>query len=654
MDRFLTHFLDMSLVGSAVILVVLFARLVMGRMPKIFSYCLWAVVLLRLLCPAGISLPIPSAPALPSFSEQYTLTEVEVPLPAAGKAAIDGLIYATNADPDTFMVQIPQPSLPDAVVTCSPWETWVLWGQYIWVCGAITVAAISLWRYLQLRRRIREAVQLEGNVFLVDGIAAPFVSGLLRPRIYLPSDLQEEEQTYIILHERHHIRRLDPLWKLLGFGALCLHWFNPLVWLAFALATQDMEMSCDEAVAKQLSAESRADYAQSLLRFSAGSLSNLTPAFSQNCISKRIRNLGRWKQPKRALSLLTALFCLLLTVGCALDPVNVSTTTQPQSDSIQDQGVQLLFDIEDDSFDGTTDEYFQLPEFPNLQFIRSGGGIYILRGDQWDRLLHGHQLYIADLNGDGKREFLATMASGSGIIDYRIYVYDVADDMLYCMQQRMVNDFDMTIENGKLVVQRRAYKGKPYHDPTVDKGTLRIENRRLYYISGDQKVPGVVESIRFDPDFLRQAASGIQDYISRGMYFTVYYNDATNYYLDRHMDAIHPAMLEQEESHFWLDSALMQDKDVLQYLELLCRVTYPYHVYGLPDRYVYLDPENPAQLFICTELRDTGFDDIRAYYEALVAGNCQPHPDTYVMRLDEQAICRWGESENLYDALRIS
>ena len=163
-----------------------------------------------------------------------------------------------------------------------------------------------------------------------------------------------------------------------------------------------------------------------------------------------------------------------------------------------------------------------------------------------------------------------------------------------------------------------------------------------------------MESTRFDMAFLTQATSNIQRDISRGMYFTIYYNDATNYYLDRHMDTIRPAMLEQEEHHFWLDSALIQDKDVLQYLELICRVTYPYHIYGLPDRYMYLDPENPAQLFLCTELRDTGFDDIRAYYEALVTGTCQPHPDTYVMRLDEHAIYRWGESENLYDALRIS
>lgn len=363
---------------------------------------------------------------------------------------------------------------------------------------------------------------------------------------------------------------------------------------------------------------------------------------------------GQSRSCKGALSLITALCCLLLTVGCALDPVSVTTTTQPQGNSIQDQGVQLLYNIDDDSFNDIKEEYFQLPEYPGLQFLRSGASIYVQRDNQWDDLLHGYQLYIADLNGDGKREFLGTQVSGSGIIDYRIYVYDVADDMLYCMHQRFLYDFGITIEDGKLVVQRRAHLAGSYQAPTADEGTLRIEDRRLYYISRDQKVPGVVESTHFDPAFLSQFASGIQDYISRGMHFYIYYNDATNYYLDRHMDAIRPAMLEQEEQRFWLDSALVQDKDVLQYLELINQIMSPYRYFGFPDRYVYLDPENPAQLFICSQLRDTGFDDIRAYYEALVTGSCQPHPDTYVMRLDEHAIYRWGESENLYDALRIS
>lgn len=114
------------------------------------------------------------------------------------------------------------------------------------------MAGYGVVSYLGVRRKLRVMIPLRDNIFLADDIRSPFVIGLFRPRIYLPCGLGDKEQEYIVLHERHHIRRCDHIAKALAFIALCIHWFNPLVWLAFGLFGKDMEMSCDEAVIRKL------------------------------------------------------------------------------------------------------------------------------------------------------------------------------------------------------------------------------------------------------------------------------------------------------------------------------------------------------------------------------------------------------------------
>ena len=124
--------------------------------------------------------------------------------------------------------------------------------------------------YIRLRRKLITASLLRDNIYLADEIAFPFVMGLLRPKIYLPSSMAEQEQPYILMHEQHHIRRRDPVIKALAFLALCIHWFNPLVWVAFIMAGKDMEMSCDEAVVRKMGTGILADYTASLLSLATG------------------------------------------------------------------------------------------------------------------------------------------------------------------------------------------------------------------------------------------------------------------------------------------------------------------------------------------------------------------------------------------------
>ncbi|MCD8343167.1 MAG: M56 family metallopeptidase [Oscillospiraceae bacterium] len=247
---FLPKLLNMSLTAGVVIVVVLLLRLPLRRAPKIISYALWGVVLFRLLCPVSLT----SAVSL------FSLLDA----PAADSGA---LLSRIEYVPDNIVhteypaVALPVPALGEAVsaalpqgeeqLAADPLAAPMTIATYLWLAGVTAMAVYAAVSYIRLRRALTAASPLRDNIYLTDGIASAFVLGLFRPRIYLPSSLDAREQPYIIAHERCHIRRGDHIIKALAFAALCVHWFNPLVWLAFILSVRDMEMSCDEAVIRK-------------------------------------------------------------------------------------------------------------------------------------------------------------------------------------------------------------------------------------------------------------------------------------------------------------------------------------------------------------------------------------------------------------------
>lgn len=326
--------------------------------------------------------------------------------------------------------------------------------------------------------------------------------------------------------------------------------------------------------------------------------------------------------------------------------------------STQAPDPELIFDIDAGTHTpGEGEVAFVLSEFGNLEFMRDGAQYHVKRGDRWDWIvMNGRKVIAADLNGDGKRELVSSTSVGSGYIDNRIYVYDIVNDMYYCLERWGEYDFDVVLEDGKLVAQRFSFEGVFEKQKPIDTGELKIQKGQLYYICGDEKVQGVVENVCFNMELLQNKMAEFQDLSS--MWFDVYDNDATRYatqyYIERHRDVLQSAIVEETETRTAFDPKCIQDKDMVQYLMLIGYLSLDNLALGFPTRYVYVDPEKPEQIFICTELRDTKYDDIGAYYEALTAGKCKKHKETYVIRMDEHAIYRWGENENLYDSLRVS
>lgn len=317
MQDLILTILNMSVTASVVILFVLAARLLLKRSPTIFSYALWAVVLFRLLCPVSVTtgfslLGLVDAPV--SETTEYTSTfeylprdTLYSPPPAAHSPAGNTPTGSQNAVSN-------RDQTPGTPIETSPLTA----AAMVWLVGMGAMRVYSALSFIKVRRQLIGSVHLRENIYLADHVDSPFVMGLIRPKIYLPSALSLQEQGYILLHEQHHIRRGDHVFKALAFLALCIHWFNPLVWLAFVLSGKDMEMSCDEAVVKKLGAGIRRDYSASLLSLATGRrmIAGTPLAFGEGDTKRRIKNMLRWKQATPAVILVSALLVILALIFC--------------------------------------------------------------------------------------------------------------------------------------------------------------------------------------------------------------------------------------------------------------------------------------------------------------------------------------------------
>ena len=333
---------NMSVTASAVIVFVLLARLLLKKAPKIFSYALWAVVLFRLICPVSITagfslLGLFDAPAIEATThttavEYIPQKVVHTPTPEV-KLPVPGVNQSVNE-------ALPQ---GDEQTAADPMEASVALATLVWLAGIGVLVVYSVVSLLRLRGRLVGTVPLRDNIYLADYIETPFVMGILRPKIYLPSSLSEQERGYIILHERHHIRRGDHIIKALAFLALCVHWFNPLVWVAFVLSAKDMEMSCDEAVVKKLGDGIRADYSASLLSLAMGRriIAGTPLAFGEGDTKSRIKNLLSWKKPKVWITVTAAVVCVAVVAACAANPQGTPAETPGDTSAMTGQFVSM-------------------------------------------------------------------------------------------------------------------------------------------------------------------------------------------------------------------------------------------------------------------------------------------------------------------------
>lgn len=327
------RFLNMSAAAGILIAVVCLLRLVMKRVPKKYICLLWGIVALRLILPISISSPVsvfnyighPSQSSGQIAYIQYN-GKSEKPmgeLPGLGTNTV-------AADSTAVTEQRPNFYLPTAMG--------------IWAMGMAAMVLYTVLGYWRVRVQVREAIPLDRrNIFICDGISTPFILGVLRPQIYLPSTLDAEQQNSVIAHERAHIARLDHWWKPIGFLLLSVHWFNPLVWVAYALLCRDIEMACDEKVISKMTSEQKQTYSTVLLTCSMPrkAITACPLAFGETSVKQRIKGILNYRKPTAWIAAASLMVCLCAAVLFLTDPVKAEASGESLTVSYGDLSFTL-------------------------------------------------------------------------------------------------------------------------------------------------------------------------------------------------------------------------------------------------------------------------------------------------------------------------
>lgn len=310
MEAVFLKILNMSITAGWLVLAVLVLRLIFKKAPKALSVLMWALVGIRLICPFSIESALSLIPSAQTVPEQI-LTE-QTPAIQSGVPVFNNAVNPV----------IGEALEATASAAVTPVRSITRIAALIWLVGVGLMLAYAAFSYLRIRKRVREAVPVAGKLWLCDHIQGPFILGILRPRIYLPSDLDAADLEYVVVHENAHLKRRDHWWKPLGFLLLAVHWFNPLLWLGYILLCRDIEAACDEAVIHKLGADAKKPYSEALIQCSVSrrSLAACPLAFGEVGVKQRIKSVLSYKKPALWIILAAVTACIALAVGFLTDP----------------------------------------------------------------------------------------------------------------------------------------------------------------------------------------------------------------------------------------------------------------------------------------------------------------------------------------------
>ena len=311
MNELFLKIINMSISASWLILAVLILRLVLKKAPKWVNVLLWGIVAVRLICPLSFE----SALSLIPSSETIPL-DIEM----AAKPTIDSGVPAINSVVNPVLSSFVPPQ--HVLTSANPLQIWIPILNIIWLIGVgalLLYTAVSYWR---LCRKVDTAVRYKGNIFQSENVSSPFVLGIIKPRIYLPFNMNGQDLEHVVAHEQAHIRRKDHWWKPLGFLLLTIHWFNPLMWLAYVLLCRDIELACDEKVIKELGNEQRADYMQALVACSVNRrmIAACPLAFGEVGVKERVKSVMNYKKPAFWVIIIAVIICLDVAVCFLTNP----------------------------------------------------------------------------------------------------------------------------------------------------------------------------------------------------------------------------------------------------------------------------------------------------------------------------------------------
>jgi len=410
--------LNLSISASWLVLVVLALRLVLKRAPKWVNVLLWGMVALRLMLPFSIESALSLIPSAETLSSEVVRFD-PAPTITSGVTIIDN---AVNPSLSESFAAAPLASV-------NPLYVWTYLAGWVWLIGLAAMLAYALVSYLRLRRRVSASIPLRENIYVCDEVPSPFILGIVRPRIYLPSALDEAQRGSVLSHERAHLARRDHWWKPLGYALLAVYWFNPLLWLAYTLLCRDIELACDERVLRGMDAGQVKDYSSALLACSVPRrmLAACPLAFGEVGVGARVKNALRYKKPAFWAVAASVAVCVVVAV-CFL--------TNPRTDT--DAAGLVGFHREQVTYADVTDESGAQPSsvqltaeetdavyalLDTLQYKRLGAAsgmqdcyarLYFISaaGDRCEVMLSEREMLVNPIT-DGRKARLYELRSGS-------------------------------------------------------------------------------------------------------------------------------------------------------------------------------------------------------------------------------------------------
>ena len=464
MNELFLKIINMSISASWLVLVVLILRFVLKKAPKWVNILLWGIVAIRLICPfsfeSALSL-IPSAETFPekvisgpSFDVQTGITPVDNRInDYLGDRYFEGVTVPANNGNNIMTIL-----------------------TIVWTIGILLLVAYTVISYWRLRRKVDTAVRYKDNIFQSENVKSPFVLGIIKPRIYLPFNMNGQDLEHVVAHEQAHIHRKDHWWKPFGFLLLTIHWFNPLVWLAYVLLFRDIELACDEKVIKELGNEQRADYTQALVACSVNRrmIAACPLAFGEVGVKDRVKSVMNYKKPAFWGVVLAVIVCVFVAVCFLTNPVTKNNGT----DGTVTEWFDYLETPDEMVWDGRLE--INLPEFPGVTFRWYPEKMEAVTEEGIVPLFHGMPIwntYFCDLTGDRIPDLCSTYTFGSGIIDSRIIIYDYANGASYELSDRGYFDFTLRFNeaDGYLYVDKTKYNT----DELVETGRLVFKNNSI-------------------------------------------------------------------------------------------------------------------------------------------------------------------------------
>lgn len=314
MEALFLKLINMSVTASWLVLAVVILRALLKKAPKAITVFLWALVGIRLVCPFSfesvLSL-IPSAKTVPEAVLTGPSFEVDT-----GISAVDSRVNGYLGDRYYEGVTVPAGNGMTVMGVLS----------VIWLVGITAMLIYTVISYLKIHRKVREAVPYNENIWVCDRIAAPFILGVFRPKIYLPSDIDKQDAEYVIAHEKAHLKRRDHLIKPLGFLLLTVYWFNPVIWIAYILLCRDIELACDERVIKKLGEQAKKPYSEALINCSLPrrTVAACPLAFGEVGVKSRIKSVLNYKKPAFWVIAAALAFCVILPVFFLTNPISAT------------------------------------------------------------------------------------------------------------------------------------------------------------------------------------------------------------------------------------------------------------------------------------------------------------------------------------------